>query len=176
MDSLIFIQPTKEYKNQIMNYKKAFQASREVLHGSASLRNEEKFEDWFEQVKSSEDRKLLPEGFVPYTQFIGVRKTDNKVVAMANVRHELNEWLIEVGGHVGYSVHPEERQKGYAKYMLAESLKFLKTINVTRALVTCDEDNIGSKRTILSQGGQFESVGVDPNDGKQLDRYWIEIE
>ncbi|WP_414048565.1 GNAT family N-acetyltransferase [Macrococcus animalis] len=175
MTILKLVKPTIDYKEDILKYQQEFKEINEVIHGSSSLHNYDDFYEWFENVQNEENLEHLPHGFVPSTQFICVN-AQNKIVGMMHVRHYLNDSLIQIGGHVGYSVRPDERRKGVAKWMLKESLNFLKTKDVDKALVTCDYNNIGSKKTILACGGIYENTVHDEHDDIDVERYWIEID
>lgn len=104
-----------------------------------------------------------------------VRKTDNKVLGFLQVRHEFNDYLSKFGGHIGYSVRPSERRKGYAKEMLKMALPFCREIGIDKVLVTCIDGNIGSEKTILANGGVYESTVHEPYDNKDLKRFWITL-
>lgn len=99
---------------------------------------------------------------------------DGKIIGSSNVRHYLNEFLMNYGGHVGYGVRPDMRGQGYASKILNESLKFLKSLNVEKALITCDEENIASKKVILNNGGIQEESHIR-EDGGVTNRFRIEI-
>ncbi|RAI82132.1 GNAT family acetyltransferase [Macrococcoides goetzii] len=174
MTNLRLVRPTLHYKEDILRYQQEFNATKEVIHGSSSLHKFEDFDEWFNKVQNSDNLERIPHGMVLATQFLCVNE-DNKIVGMVNIRHYLNEYLLQIGGHVGYSVRPDERRKGIAKWMLQESLKFLKTKDVNQALVTCDYNNIGSKKTILACGGIYENSVHDDHDDVDVERYWIEI-
>ena len=94
-------------------------------------------------------------------------------MGMIDLRHWLNDFLAEYGGHIGYSVRPDERHKGYAKAMLRMVLKEAKARGLQRVLITCDDDNVASARTIEANGGTFERKAS--LDGGVLRRYWIEL-
>jgi predicted acetyltransferase len=89
-----------------------------------------------------------------------------------SVRHALNEALARVGGHIGYAVRPAHRRRGYATEMLRQSLVVARSVGVQRALVTCDDDNVASARTIERCGGVLQDlVRVDGRPAKR--RYWV---
>lgn len=99
---------------------------------------------------------------------------DAEVVGFVSIRHDLNDFLLRVGGHIGYSVRPSRRRRGYAKAGLALALERCRELGIERVLVTCDDDNIGSYRTIEGAGGVLENVVQDDEGGAAKRRYWIE--
>ena len=98
-----------------------------------------------------------------------------RIVGRVSIRHSLNEFLERVGGHVGYVVVPEFRRRGYATRILGQALQIAHDrLGIRRALVTCDDDNIGSIRTIEKNGGVLQDVITGPGLAKPKRRYWIE--
>jgi predicted acetyltransferase len=92
---------------------------------------------------------------------------DEEVVGFLAVRHRLTAWLLEEGGHIGYSVRPSRRGQGHATRALSLAVRRAAELRLERVLVTCDEDNVASRRTIERGGGAYE----DSRGGKR--RYWI---
>ena len=109
----------------------------------------------------------VPETFVG--GFVG-----STLVGRLSVRHELNERLALVGGHVGYAVLPEHRRRGYAGDLMREGLRIAREIGLDRVLVTCSPDNIGSVRTIEQAGGVLQDAVTHPTAGLKR-RYWIAL-
>lgn len=111
-------------------------------------------------------------GFVP-ASFL-VAEVDGVIVGRVSIRHELNDFLAIDGGHVGYGVGKDYRRRGYATEILRQSLEILRVIGVDRALVTCDDDNEGSIKTIEACGGELQDkIGAE---GETLTRrYWIDL-
>jgi len=91
------------------------------------------------------------------------------VIGFLALRHELNAWLLEEGGHLGFSVRPSRRGEGHASRALALAVRRSAELGLDRVLVTCDEDNLASRRTIEGNAGIYE----DSRNGKR--RYWITV-
>ncbi len=116
----------------------------------------------------------LPPNHVPSTFLFAFAAS--RIVGRVAIRHELNEFLLRVGGHIGYAVVPEFRRQGYATAMLRLSLQIAhETLGIDRVLVTCDDDNVGSIRTIEKNGGVLENVVSGQELTKAKRRYWIEL-
>lgn len=107
------------------------------------------------------------EGLV-HSDYFWLTDAASEVVGFLALRHRLNEWLLEEGGHIGYSVRPSRRREGHASRALQLALERAGVLGIERALVTCDEDNIASRQTIESNDGAYE----DSRRGKR--RYWCE--
>ena len=169
------IEPISEYSHQIQAYRKEFLDCGDSMDGTDGLRRMEDPEEWIEHSKLSKDPEYVPEGRVPATQYIFVREEDNKIVGMLQIRHYFNAYLEKYGGHIGYSVAPSERCKGYASQMLKQALPKCKELGIDKILITCINDNIGSRKTILANGGVYESTVYEPDEKVILERYWIDL-
>jgi predicted acetyltransferase len=106
-----------------------------------------------------------PSGYVPCTTMWWV--DGDQYLARIAIRHQLNEFLLNVGGHIGYDVRPSARRRGHATAMLRAALPVAHQLGIDRALITCDWDNVGSRKTIEANGGIFED-----RRGVKL-RYWV---
>lgn len=112
----------------------------------------------------------LPQGWVPATFLVGV--ADGVLAGRLDVRHRLTPALERVGGHIGYAVRPGHRRRGHATTLLRRALRLAASLGIDPALVTCDDDNVGSIRTIERCGGVLADVIEVPGTaGKR--RYWI---
>ncbi len=167
------IRPTEGYLEQVWAYKQEMVAADSSMDGTGPLRRVESAEEWLKYSRTCETIEKS-EKLVPATQFILVRESDNKLVGMLQVRHCFNAYLEKYAGHIGYSVRPSERRKGYAKAMLREALRFCRAeLGLEKVLITCYPHNEGSRRTILSCGGVYEYTIHEPDDNEDLERYWV---
>lgn len=173
MEELILIKPTTEYGTQIMEYRQEFLDVGDSMDGCGPLRRFDNYLDYLSICKDYENPETVPENLVQATQFICIRKSDNRLIGMIQVRHHFNEYLEKYAGHIGYSVRPSERRKGYAKEMLKMALPFCREIGLDKVLISCIDGNIGSEKTILANGGFYESTVLEPNSNRFLKRFWI---
>ncbi len=173
---LKLVSPTMEYKEQVMNYRKVFLENNESFDGCAGLEECNTYEEWIDF--DNRLSKKYGKEYSPSTVYLAVRCSDNKLIGIIDFRHKLSEFLFKYGGNIGYSVLPEERRKGYAKEMLRLILEYCKDHGLSKVLITCDKENIGSYKTIQYNGGILENEVIDDvNLSKSgiIQRYWIEL-
>ncbi len=176
MEPINLILPTEDYLDQVWAYRHECLDADSAMDGCGPLRFSESAEQWLAGVRSYMDPATVPEGKVQATQFLTVREADNRLVGMIQVRHTLNDYLRNFAGHIGYSVRPSERRKGYATEQLRLTLPFCReTLGLEQVLITCYTSNEGSRRTILSAGGVYESTVHEPDRNVDLERYWITL-
>ena len=161
--------PTFADKETILDMMAEFEKSQSA-HDSGFWDTENfDYEEWLETNLNKEMGIKLPENRVPSIQFVLFDKSGH-ALGFLNLRLRLNEGLLNHAGHIGYSIRPSERGKGYAKESLRQGLQIAKEKNIKRALVTCSTENPASRAVILANGGVYEDV----RNGTE--RYWIELE
>ena len=173
MEEFILIRPTSEYASQIVEYRQEFLDAGDSMDGCGPLRRLDNSTEYLKVCADYENSKTVPVDKVQATQFFCIRKSDDKLVGMIQVRHYFNEYLEKYAGHIGYSIRPTERRKGYGTEMLKMALPFCSSIGLDKVLITCNDDNIGSEKVMLANGGEYESTVFEPEEGVNLKRYWI---
>lgn len=128
------------------------------------------FDRYVKRLAEQERGENLAGHLVPHS--FRVADVGGVIVGRVSIRHRLNDWLLQEGGHIGYGVLPEHRRRGYATEILRQSLGIVAGHGVDRVLVTCNDDNVGSAAVIERCGGVLAEVGVG-HDGQQVRRYWI---
>ena len=174
MENLILQKPAAEMEQAALDYKNEFfQSGEPVIHGDAMLDSME-YGPWLKQTLENWEKETVHENWVQSSTFFAVRESDGRIVGMIDIRHELNDFLEACGGHIGYSVRPSERRKGYATNMLKMALAYAKGLGLSRVMLACDRGNEGSRRTIEKCGGMLEREFKDA-DGEWTQVYWITL-
>ncbi len=169
---LTLVLPTPEYKEQVLDYKREFLQNGDILHGTAGLSDAASFEEWCQACQNNQKEATVQPGLVPATLWLAVSES-GQVVGMIHLRHRLNDFLFQYGGHIGYSIRKSQRRKGYATEMLKLALQEAHGIGLDKVLVTCRKTNIGSAKTILNNGGILENEVIQGDHVMQ--RYWIAL-
>ena len=158
--------PSLELEAAYQNCEADFRQAGETFLGRAGREYR-----WFVEHAQAPAQTL--EGKVPQTDFFLVRN-QTTIIGRSSLRHWLTPALENVGGHIGYRIRPTERRKGYGTQLLALTLVEAGKLGLERVLLTCDSDNIGSRKVIEHNGGQLASESSEPPDGILVARYWIE--
>jgi len=176
MDEIILVDPSIEYEDQIFAFKNEILASgdNDAFAGCGTLRMSNSITEWLEIVEKFNDPIKVPKGYVPSNTYLAIRIIDNRLVGIIDLRHHINHPILSLwGGHIGYSVRPSERNKGYGKEMLRLNLINCINKNIHKVMVTCHSENIASESVIIANGGIFEKE-IDVN-GSKIKRYWITL-
>ena len=161
--------PTLADKETILNMMAEFEETQSAHDGGFWDAENFDYEEWLETNLNKEMGINLPENRVPSIQFVLFDESGH-ALGFLNLRLRLNEGLLNYAGHIGYSIRPSERGKGYAKEALRQGLQVARSKNIKRVLVTCDCDNAASRAVILANAGALEGV----RGGKE--RYWIDVD
>ena len=128
----------------------------------------------FDYYLDNLDSKEEKEGLVPDSTFFALDSNRNIFVGAINIRHYLNDRSLASGGHIGVGIRPSERRKGFATEMIRLGLLECKKLNINKVLMVCDKDNIGSRKSIVYNGGILEDEIVE-DSGHIIQRYWIDL-
>lgn len=173
MDKLKLILPSLKYKEQILRYKNDMLKADSSMDGCGDLRKID-VDAWLKNCRDWRVGKNLPEGYIPSTQFICVRESDDRLVGMLDLRHKFTDFLFNYGGLIGDSIAVDERGKGYGKEILRLGLKKAKKLGLNKVLVTCLDTNTASRKCIEANGGIYEDTRALGE--LKLERYWIDLE
>jgi predicted acetyltransferase len=163
--------PSIKYKKEFLE---AFDES--IDEGDTRLsqaENNESFEEYVKRANENAKGQNLLKGHVPATTYWLMDK--GELIGRTQIRHELNDFLLKANGHIGYYIRPSKRKMGYGKEILRLALLEAKKLGLSKVLIDCDEDNIGSRKIIEANGGELEGI-VEIEKGKpKRRRYWITV-
>lgn len=173
--------PSIERKEQAIEYINEFYENNSQIHGTGGLDRQLKkgisYEEWINNsLKMSDKNYANSKGLVPANTFFLIREEDDKLIGMIDLRYELNDHLRNIGGHIGYSIRPTERRKGYNKINLFLCLLAAKKYGLERVLITCADYNDGSRNTIKAFDGEFEKETYDESDKEVMELYWVDVD
>ncbi|MGF2621922.1 GNAT family N-acetyltransferase [Bacillus cereus] len=165
--------PTTDLQEEYLDFYNEWKDSGETMIPWVITKDPSNFPAMVQELLDAHNGINVPESWVPDSTYWLV--TDhNRIIGAVNIRHSLTEHLFNAGGHIGYGIRPSERRKGYATKLLALSLEKAKELNITKALVVCDEVNTASEKTILHNGGLRDDDFIE-EDGNVVRRFWIEL-
>ncbi|MEX2394960.1 MAG: GNAT family N-acetyltransferase [Actinomycetota bacterium] len=131
------------------------------------------FDNYLKVVQAWTRGEQMPLGWVPVSTFWLV--DGDTYIGSTNVRHELNAYLRDYGGHIGYTIRPSKRQMGHGTEICRLALEESRKIGLKRVLITCDDDNFGSRKIIERNGGVFENKVPQPDVNVPKRRYWFDL-
>ena len=171
---LRLVLPSIEYERSLREAVKEFRKKENRLNVENSLveRLSESvdFAVFVKKLHGEAEGRFLPKGYVPHTVFWLV--DEGKFIGWLDIRHRLNDYLREVGGHIGYTIRPSERGEGYGNKILELALPKARELGIEDIRITCNANNIRSAKIIEKNGGVLEDTATTP-DGMVRRRYWI---
>lgn len=153
METFYLEEPNINRKEDAISYIHEFYEYHSEINGTGGLHKYlDNYDGWLKKLEADYAR-TPSEDKVPAKTYFLIRTQDNRIVGMINIRLALNEALRKFGGHIGYSIRPTERGKGYNKVNLYLGLKVCQTHGIDNVLMDADQDNPASWRTMEALGG-----------------------
>lgn len=168
------IEPDIWLKEKFIDMIKDYNNHKENTFNSDYFNGNFDFEAYIKDHHDMSNGVCLPEGYVPSTEWWLINDNNN-IIGTIRLRHRLAEKNHLEGGHIGYDISPSYRGKGYGKILLKLALDKAKGFGMEKVLITCDFDNIGSKKIIEHNGGNLENIIISKETSKEVLRYWIRL-
>lgn len=174
MESYYLCKPTQKDLPFLEQFKQEFVEKHQHLNGGSRLMEMSLLKDWLTHIKQQEEQALPDRA--PSTTLIFKRQNEDKIIGIVNIRHHIKQdFLVNIAGHIGYSIAPSEQGKGLAKVQLAQALDFCRNLGLPEVLVTCATWNVASRKTILAQPHcRYEDQRLSL-EGDTMERYWIPL-
>ena len=158
-------------EEQYTAYISEWESNQETPTPSATKRNGVSFTEKYQQWKDNETDIPIKQGYVSSMLYFLI--SEDIIMGSIVYRPEINERLMKCGGHIGYGIRPSERRKGYATLMLRMLLDNIKREGAVKVMLTCDDDNIASAKTIEKNHGKLYEKAIFENI--LIRKYWIDL-
>lgn len=156
---IYFIEPTMNIADAIADYRQELLEADCTFDGTLSLKRMPDMQEYVDYViDRANPIHETPEQNDLVTLLFCVRKSDSKILGSIQIRHEMDEFKRLYSGHIGYSVRPSERRKGYATRILKFAVDYCRTLGIKDINISCMTDNEASRRTILANGGKYRDT------------------
>lgn len=163
------VQPSLEIERLIVDFVSEFKQHNEsTINGCCGLTMHNNYHDWLQYINKVKNGLIRDR--IPSSTFVAVDKLSNEVMGIIDIRHSLSEKYY-YSGHIGYSIRPNLRRKGYGSEILQLGLEKAKELNLEKVLLTCKKSNISSQKVIERNNGVFEKEIYE--DGEAHLVYWI---
>lgn len=170
MEKIELEKPSIEMKTAILNFLSEFKEHREGINGCCGLTRYNSYCEWIQYISKVENG--LIQDRISSTTYVAVDKLTEQVVGIIDIRHSLsNEHYYS--GHIGYSIRPSFRGKGYGTEILKLGIDKAKKLNIEKLLLTCKKNNIASQKVIERNNGLLEKTIFQ--DGEDYLVYWINV-
>ena len=153
-------------------FRQSYFAAGEGVETLGALAVHARISDWLKEAEQLSHIHTTPDGRIPRKQWLYMRE-DGEILGLLQIRFMLIAWYRQYAGHIGYTIRPDERRKGYASQLLREAIPLCHDLGISPILVCCERENEASIRTILKNGGRYESTAVEPQTKAHICRYWI---
>jgi predicted acetyltransferase len=167
----ILVDPSNDYRDEFLAAQREFAGEGQRRYDLQRIAND--FPRFVHHLLLQRDRSQVEPGLVPFSDYWLI--DNDEYIGRLSVRHELNDFLFRIGGHIGYEIRPSKRRRGYGYKILFLGLEKARELGFRRVLLTCDEDNIGSKKIIERNGGVFENATYVAGGSVRKLRYWIDL-
>ncbi|HEX9274487.1 MAG TPA: GNAT family N-acetyltransferase [Candidatus Binatia bacterium] len=169
-ETIRLIEPTLSLRADFYSLAEEFLAEGDQRYHEA-IRD---FESFIQLCSDEAVGRNLAPGRVPQSTFWLVRD-GQRILGCSRLRHTLNAFLEELGGHIGYDIRPSERRRGYGTQILRLTLDKARDLGLKQVLVTADSPDVASWRIIEKNGGVLHGEELSQHTGQLLRKYWIEL-
>lgn len=167
MNNLLLVEPSIEFQKSFENYILAYKRNNDTHYLNIYEKGLEDFNGYLNYLNNISKGIEVPQGWVRTSTFWLI--DNDEVVGVVRVRHQ----EVSTAGHIGYDISPCYRNKGYGTQILRLALIEAKKIGIKEVIVTCNIDNIASKKIIEKNNGKLLGTIFDEEENENLYKYSI---
>lgn len=171
--NLKLVHPTMEMEQSYFEYIDEWQKEGNDIHPHSINPLGRDYKTWLQETQVIQKQETCPPHLVTADTYFLINDA-GRMLGAINIRHSLNDYLLNFGGHIGYGVRPSERRKGYATLILKLALEKCRELGLEKVRIICNKENHASSRTIIANGGVLENEV--PDGDRMMQRYWINLE
>lgn len=154
--NIILTRPSLDLKEKVIDYWNEFKLYNEnIFDDNKEIKIDISYEKWLKKITNDTDISTVSANWVVTDTFFAVRKTDNKIVGMCELRHCTDD-IIKDFGQIGYDTRPTERKKGYATEMVNELLNVAQKLNMKEVFISVENNNFASIKIIKKFKGIYQ--------------------
>ena len=167
MKDLYLAEPSKEFQKSFENYVLAYRDAKDDIYFDKYKKGLENFDEYLNNLINLSKGIDVPEDWVPTSSFWLI--DDHEVVGVVRIRHQ----EVSTAGHIGYDISPLYRNKGYGSQILKLALENAMKLGIFEAMVTCNVDNIASRKIIEKNNGELLGTIFDEEENENLYKFRI---
>ena len=167
MDDPFLIEPSEEYQHSFERYVSAYQRIHDGHYYNKYRKAADNFQEYLNDLSNSSRGIGLVQGEVATSTYWLIDQTE--VVGVVRVRHA----EMDTAGHIGYDISPDHRNKGYGSQILKLALEKAFALGIHEVVITCNVDNLASKKVIEKNRGKFVATIFDDEENEFLCKFII---
>ncbi|WP_202708879.1 GNAT family N-acetyltransferase [Sporosalibacterium faouarense] len=169
MERLLLIEPTRKYEKSFKKYALAYRKINDEHYFNKYKKALKDFQDYLNDLNNYSKGKNLSQGDVTTSTYWLINKID--IVGVVRIRHE----EIDCAGHIGYDISPDFRNRDYGFQILKLALEKARKIGLEDAIITCNIENLASKKIIEKNNGKLLGTIFDEEENEYLFKYSIPL-
>ena len=144
-EEMVFRKPHLFDKDVILDLRAEMLASCCKFNGTSDLDLYNDYVEWIAHILNISAYNITGES---YNTYIAIRKSDNKLVGMAQIKFNFNNRDLTTTAHIIECVRPSERRKGYGRLVLQKGIEECRSLGIRKDKLTFERNSKASTGTM----------------------------